>query len=180
MNQPAQPQAPMQTGKSSDPFKMWAVIFVLLFLAAAAFAAWQTLQLSSQSTKVAGLEASVTELQSGKIALQAELDGLKGGDTSTSSTGSTGDTTNPDTTKILAAVDAYVRAPVAATEGKFEYSLRTNNGTFAKVDVTPNDGSGYLLWLKKVDDNWTVLFGGQDTPADSEVTKYAIPESLLR
>lgn len=167
----AAPSAPMQIGKSRDPFKVWTIIFALLFVAAAGFAGWQYLQMGTTNSKVASLEESAAALQAKKVELQAELDALKNsGSTGTDTSGGN----SADATAILAVTDAYVRAPVAAT-GEFTYTVSKNENSFAKVNVAVAEGGGYILWLKKVGNTWTVLFGGQDAPMQETLDKYGIP-----
>lgn len=160
----------VQTGKSADPLKMWLIVVIVLLLVAGGFAAWQTVQLNSQNAKVSSLESVVNGLQNSNDELQTEVDSLKGDSKPTT-------TSSADADKILAATDAYVRAPVSAT-GKFEYNITKNSDDFAKVSVGVEEGGGYQLWLKKVGDNWTVLFGGQDVPAQEELSKYGIPNNF--
>jgi hypothetical protein len=166
--QPAQQPQPMQTGKSRDPFKMWLVVVAVLFLAAGGFAVWQTMQLNEKNAKVTTLESTVSGLETELAA--ANPDGTATGDTATDS----------DSTKILAAVDAYVRAPVAAAGETFEYNILENENGFARVNVSTGEGGGYAAWLKKVSDNWTVLVTGQDMPTQETIDKYNIPESVLQ
>lgn len=165
----------VQTGKSADPLKMWVIVLVILFLAATGVAVWQFLQVGSLSSRVSTLEASAAQLQADKNNLQAQLSG-----DDTTSTDSSGASSNPESAKILAAVDAYVRAPVSASKQSFEYSILKNENSFAKVNVGSPEGAGYALWLKKVGDNWTVLFGGQDNPGQDVIDQYGLPESFLK
>jgi hypothetical protein len=147
------------------------ILLAVLAVLAIGSAVWQTSQLSDQTAKVDSLQSANKDLQASATTLQAQLDNLKAG------TGTT--TTQPtDQDKILAASDAYVRAPVAATSTKFEYTVTKNTGKFALVNVKVPEGGGYQLWLKKVGDNWTVLFGGQDQPAQEDIDKYGIPTDL--
>ena len=169
-------QSQTQTGKSADPFKIWAIVLGLLFLAAGGFAVWQTMQVSELGSKVASLESSAAQLQADKNSIQAELNTLKGID----STDDSGTQKTPDSVKILAAVDAYVRAPVEAKGKAFEYNVLEVSDGFARVNVGPSEIAGYALWLKKVGENWTVLFGGQDMPGQDMIDKYGIPESILQ
>lgn len=164
---------PTQTGKSSDPLKMWTMLLGIILLAVAAFAAWQWFNASALGSKVETLESNAAQLQANNNSLQSELNTYKGVDTASES----GETTTPDSTKILAAVDAYVRAPVEAT-GAFEYAIKINDGKFALVNVNVPEGSGYLLWLKKVGDNWTVLFGGQEGPSQEYIDKYGLSKEV--
>ncbi len=163
-------EAPVQTGKSSDPLKMWVMILGILFLVAAGLAVWQFLQVGAQSSRVTELEANAAQLLADKNSLKSQLDLLGG--TETTGTDASAQT-SLDTAKILAAVDAYVRAPVAA-KGDFEYAIKNNDGKFATVNVAVPDGGGYMLWLKKVGDNWTVLFGGQEGPSQELIDKYGL------
>lgn len=162
-----QMQPPMQTGKSRSSARVvWVILLVLLLLGAVGFAVWQTLQLNDSNAKVSSLESSVANLQ-------AELADAK--DDSVD-----GDTpVNSDTDKILAAVDAYVRAPVASANLTYEYSIQETSDGFARVSVTPTEGSGSVLLLKKVDENWTVLVGGQDSPSQEIIDQYGIPAAVL-
>jgi hypothetical protein len=170
-------QETAQTGKSSDPFKMWSMVFAVLFLAAAGVAVWQFIQNGSLSSRVTSVEANAAQLQADKNNLQSQLNALN----DDSNNGTDGESSNSaDAAKILAAVDAYVRAPVEASKESFEYSVNKNQDSFATVNVGAPEGGGYQLWLKKVGDNWTVLFGGQDMPAQDMVDKYGIPDSFLK
>lgn len=166
-------QPPVKTGKSRDPMKMWVILLVVLLLAVAGLAAWQFMQTSLLSSKVSELETNSSQLQANNNSLQSELNELKGVQTASEDGGQA----SPESTKILAAVDAYVRAPVAAT-GAFEYEVKTNDGKFAVVTVGVPEGSGYQLWLKKVGDNWTVLFGGQDKPSQEMIDKYGLTNEV--
>ena len=135
---------PAQTGKSRDPFKMWTIIFALLFVAAGGFGAWAVWQLNSQNGQLSSAQKAKTDA---------------------------------DSTKILVAVDAHVRADVNA-KGDFKYTITKNTGKFATVSVGVPEGGGYELWVKKVGDNWTVLFGGQDSPTQALIDQYGIPTDL--
>ncbi len=163
-------EAPVQTGKSSDPLKMWVMILGILFLVAAGLAVWQFLQVGNVNSRVTELEANAAQLLADKNSLKSQLD-LLGGSDATGTDASA--QTSIDTTKILAAVDAYVRAPVGA-KGSFEYTVKDNDGKFATANVAVPEGGGYKLWLKKVGDNWTVLFGGQDAPTQELIDKYGL------
>ena len=163
---------PAQTGKSRDPFKMWTIIFALLFVAAGGFGAWAVWQLNSQNGQLSSAQKAKTDAESNSASLQSQLNALKGN----SATGGTG-ATDADSTKILAAVDAHVRADVNA-KGDFKYTITKNTGKFATVSVGVPEGGGYELWVKKVGDNWTVLFGGQDSPTQALIDQYGIPTDL--
>jgi hypothetical protein len=119
---------------------------------------------------VTEVEANAAQLVADKNSLQSQLDLLGGTDATGTDTSAQ---TSIDKVKILAAVDAYVRAPVAAN-GNFEYEIKDNDGKFATVNVAVPEGGGYKLWLKKVGDNWTVLFGGQDAPSQEYIDKYGL------
>ncbi len=160
----------VQVGKSGGVPAVWVVVLALLLVAAIGFAVWQVFSASQQ---VSGLISEKNDLQSTNNELRTEVDQLKGTDSS-------GDeaTTDPDSFKILAAVDAHVRAPVGA-KGTFEYAIQKTNGDFSRVSVSVEEGGGYLLWLKKVENSWTVLFGGQDMPSQEMIDKYGLTAAVL-
>ena len=161
----------IQTGKSVNSSKMWTIIFAALSMVAVGFAAWQTAQSISQSSKVGGLEATINELRESNTKLQAENSELKGVYPDT-------DIAVADRAKILAVVDAYIRAPVTAS-GKFEYAIQKTSDKFSRVNVKlPEEGS-LLVWLKKVDENWTVLSSGQDIPGQDTINKYGLPSEMI-
>lgn len=169
---------PVQTGKSSDPFKVWAIVLGILFLAAAGFAVWQTLQVSSLSSKV-------RELETTNSGLAESLAELTGSDSSANAGGQDGDTpVASDTEKILAATDAHVRAPVTRSGTTFEYEIVVNKDGFARVLANVKDsevdGSGTSVWLKKVGDNWTALFSTQDTVSQETIDLYGLPDAVLQ
>lgn len=174
-NKPASAQtAPSVTGKSSDPFKAWTIVFAILFIAAAAFAAWQTLQLNEKASKVSSLESTVSGLQ----AEIAKTDGDGDQDIATD-----GDTpVDSDTDKILAAADAHVRAPAARSADTYEYTIMVNKDGFARVaaSVVGVNASGVAVWLKKVGENWTVLLSTQDSLSQETIDIYGIPEAVLQ
>lgn len=160
-----------QTGKSLDSQKMWVMILIALLAVAAGFALWQTIQLGGASSSLQSYQISTGDLQASKIALQKELDELKN-DESAAATANTGKD------KILAAVDAYVRAPKQATSQQFEYAITKTTDQFAKVSVGVAEGGGYSVTLKRVGENWTVIVAGQDAPSQETVDKYGIPSDL--
>jgi cell division protein FtsL len=169
---PGQPVQKVEMLQPKQPGKvktMLIAVLVLVLLAAAGFAVWQTMQLGTLDSKVTSLEATNQDLQTSKTSLQAQLDSLKTANKMSQTT---------DKDKIIAASDAYVRAPVAAAATKFEYTITKNTGKFALVNVKVPEGGGYQLWLKKVSDNWTVLLGGQDQPSQEDIDKYDIPSDL--
>lgn len=169
----AQPQTQntaMVTGKSRDPFKMWMVIFALLFVATAGFAVWQTLQLNGQSSKVAELESDGNDLKATNDSLQQQIDELNGVGSS--------DSTSGDTDKILAAVDAYTRADTDAEGFTFEYTITRNADGFAKVRINSSDDDVSFAWVKKVGNNWTVVESGDDSLTQEVIDEFKIPSSV--
>jgi hypothetical protein len=166
-------EASVQTGKSSDPLKMWAMVLAVLLLVAASVAAWAFLQVGALNSKVSDLEATTTELTVSKTSLQGQLDKLNGDGAAT-------DATSPDSAKIIAAADLYMRRPKASTNADFEYTIIKTADGFSRVSAGFKDvGGGVAVWVKKVGDNWVGIIAGQENPAQADIDLYGIPQSVL-
>lgn len=163
-------QPSVTANKPRNSFKAWTVVFALLFICAGVFAVWQTSQVNQLN-----VDERLASLQAEKLSLQNELAKLKGTDAPASEQ----EQASPDSTKILAAVDAHVRAPVAAAGTQYEYAIDKTEGNFAEVNVSVPEGGGFNVWLKKVGDNWTVILSGQDTPPQADQDKYGIPATFF-
>ncbi len=148
----------------STAWVTWVVVG-LVVVAAAAACFWMFNQSQILQSQLNDKTSANTQLEKDKTTLQEENDKLK----------TSGATVATDKDLILAAADAYVRAPVAAASSKFTYEISDNTSKFAKVKVGVEEGSGYTLTLKKVGANWTVLFGGQDLPLQDMADKYGLP-----
>ncbi|HSE29168.1 MAG TPA: hypothetical protein VLA77_01110 [Candidatus Saccharimonadales bacterium] len=155
------------TNKNDLGWLSWLVVGVVV-VASAVLAWWQYSQIQSLQNQLAqkqtALDTAETDLP------LTELNGVIEPDNPDAPV-----STNNDTAQILSVTDAYVRAPVAAESEKFEYTIADKTGDFAKVNVKLSEGGGYYLVLKKVGDQWTVLFGGQDVPTEEMAQKYGLP-----
>lgn len=147
----------------------WVVVGAVVVVAVGLML-WQYMQVKDLQTQLSQKQITIDSLES-DLSVQAPDSGTKEPVT---------DPDEPvqqsnDTDQILSVVDAYVRAPVAAEAEKFEYTIGENTGKFAKVNVKLSEGGGYYLVLKKVNDQWTVLFGGQDVATQEMIDKYGLP-----
>lgn len=147
----------------------WVVVGVVV-LVAGGLVLWQFMQVKNLQTQLSQKQITIDSLES-DLSVQAPDAGSKepvvDPNTPVSQTS--------ETDQILSVVDAYVRAPVAAEAEKFEYTIGENTGKFVKVGVKLTEGGGYYLILKKVNDQWTVLFGGQDEATQELKDKYGLP-----
>lgn len=156
-----------QKPKTSPKSWMWVLAVLALVVVAGAVRWWYFGQTQALYKEVA-TQKSIADLSQKEVAnLKVEIANLKA------------DPNSPivkDSDLILAATDAYVRAPVSAANEKFTYVITDNQGEFAKVAVGTAEGTGYRVTLKKVDTNWTVLFAGQDLPLKEVGEKYGLPK----
>ncbi|HSE29413.1 MAG TPA: hypothetical protein VLA77_02390 [Candidatus Saccharimonadales bacterium] len=174
----SQPQQPIPTptpspapqiGGGSNSKMVWTIILAVLLLAAVGFAGWQWYTGSKKNQEISDLQASNTQLQSQVSTLEQQVESDQGGAAAAPS----------DTDKILAAVDAYTRAPIAANGKVFKYTVAENNGTFAKVNVEVEGDQGYTLALKKIDNAWTVVVSSKDSPTQADLDAYGVPAGYI-
>lgn len=169
-NEPMQVQQPQVKPKGAHNL-VWVLLFIVALAAGGATWWWQYSQTQSVQKQLSAEQDAVTAAQKNAANLQAEVATLKA---------DPGTVVTKDTDLILAATDAYVRAPVAAASEKFTYDVKDNTSKFAKVSVGVSTGGGYSVTLKKVDNNWTVLFAGQDLPGKDVGEKYGLPETYYQ
>jgi hypothetical protein len=161
--QPQMPQAATPQSSGGRKPKTWiAILLGVLLLAAIGFGVWQWLEVTKKNTEVSDLRASNTQLQSEVSNLQQQI-----------GTGAT--VAQTDTEKILAATDAYTRAPVSAAGEVFKYSVAGSNDTFAKINVDVEGKESYQLVLKKTDNAWAVIISSQNSPTQADLDKYGVP-----
>jgi len=158
---------PIKTGK---PWVMW-VIVAIIAVVAGGLSMWMYNQTQNLQSQLNAKTTTLSQSEKDLTALQEKYDKLAAGTPAPATS---------DKDVILAAVDAYVRAPVAAQGQKFTYEISDNTGKFAKVKVGVAEGGGYTLTLKKVGANWTVLFGGQDLPLQDMADKYGLPKGYYQ
>lgn len=168
-NEPIQMQQPQVKGKGAHSW-VWVVLLIVALVAGGTTWWWQYSKTQDVQKQLTAEQQAVTNAQKNIANLQAEVTTLKADPTITAK----------DTDLILAATDAYVRAPVAVASEKFTYDIKDNTGKFAKVSVGVSTGGGYSVTLKKVDNNWTVLFAGQDLPGKDVGEKYGLPEAYYQ
>lgn len=168
-NEPAM-QPPQPAAHKSHTW-VWIMLLFVVMIAGAGLAGWQYMEAQKARSDSKTKQDIVASLQTETADLKAEVANLK---TSPNAVA------KKDTDLILAATDAYVRAPVAAASEKFTYAVKDNTGKFAKVSVAVAEGTGYEVTLKKVDDNWTVLFAGQDLPLKDVGEKYGLPDNYYQ
>lgn len=162
------PQPTMSTGKSSNSGMVWMIVLGVLLLAAVGFAVWEMFELNNKTSEISSLKNSNTQLQAQVKSLEEQV-----------GVAETSGTSEADTNKILAATDAYTRAPVAVATDVFTYEVAENNGEFAKVTVKVEGKEGFELVLKKVDNAWTVVVSTQDSPTQADLDEYAIPAGFV-
>ena len=165
-----EPAQPVQVKVKAKNW-IWVLLLVVIMGAGGATWWWQFSKTQTVQTELAAQKAAVVTAQIEINDLKSEINSLKE---------DPGTVKAKDSDLILAASDAYVRAPVAAASSKFTYAIKNNTGTFAKVTVGISEGGGYELTLKKVDKNWTVLFAGQDLPGKDVADKYGLPEGYYQ
>lgn len=160
---------PVSTGGgSSKGMMIGMIVMAVLLVGAIGFGVWQWMEVSKKNTEISNLQASNTQLQSQASSLEQQVETEEG--TTTAAT---------DTDRILAAVDAYTRAPVSASGKVFKYSVAENNGTFAKVTVEVEGAEGYEVVLKKIDNVWTAVVSTADSPTQADLDAYGVPAGFV-
>jgi cell division protein FtsB len=126
-------------------------------------------QKSSLSNKVAAKDDQIDTIK-------AELKSLKA---------NTGDSNNSTESKsesnpVVDVALAYAQADVGNAANKLSAQVMYNKDGFANVAISVTGGAGGTgEILKKVNDQWVVVFSGQDNPPQEVVTAYGIPKAAL-
>lgn len=80
-----------------------------------------------------------------------------------------------DSDVITDTAKAYVEANVNVVPNSNTYSILQQEGVFARVGVAVPDNGGFWVLLKKVNNIWVPLLGGQDKPMKDTGEKYGLP-----
>lgn len=92
----------------------------------------------------------------------------------------TTDTTDSESDAIVKVSLAYAQADVSSSDSKLSAQVMYNKGGFANVSISVVEGAGGTgLILKKVADQWVVVFSGQDNPPQAVIDQYGIPKAAL-
>lgn len=81
-----------------------------------------------------------------------------------------------DSDVITDTAKAYVEANVTVVPNSNTYSILQQEGAFARVGVAVPDNGGFWVLLKKVNNIWIPLLGGQDKPMKDIGEKYGLPD----
>ena len=82
-----------------------------------------------------------------------------------------------DSDVITDTAKAYVEANVNVVPNSNSYSILQQEGVFARVGAAVPDNGGFWVLLKKVNNIWVPLLGGQDKPMKDIGEKYGLPEA---
>ncbi len=162
-------------GKGKSVLKM---VFWVLFLLVAAYAAWATLQWQQNNDELSSKQNEITSLQSANAQLTQEHSTMDTADDGMTAASPTAPAPVSDDEQIKAIANAYVRAQkVTGAEPKVLLGAQKNNGTFARVEAGFEGGSGKSLVLKKTDKTWVIVWAETKGVAVPEhvVDQFAIP-----
>lgn len=169
---PVQPTQPQKPRKSKVPLVL--TLLLILALVAAAALGWLWYQ---QSGRVSGLESDLSSTRTKVATLEASA---AANAKLSDDNAVTMDTNNSDSDAAVKAALAYAKADINAANSKLTSQVMYIKDGFANVAVNPSEGVGGVgMILKRVGDQWVVVFSGQDNPPQEVISKYGIPKPVL-
>lgn len=159
--------APVVTPEKKKPSRagkwlLWGFV-VLLLASLAAFAYGQYVEAENAKNENASLQNSLKAAQDANTvdeATETEGDGA----------------TLTDKQLIINVAKADAQSPVAAKDSKVTVIVKKQGNEFAEALVGDAiSGGGYAVILKKVNEEWVIVFKGQDTPDQTTIKTYGIP-----
>ena len=170
------PQRPVVVADRPKKSKTPLILSLLLVLALATAAAvgWLWYQ---QNGRVSDLEADLSKSRNNVARLESAA---KAEDATDDSSDVTTDTDDSSSDAIVKASLAYAQADVNNSDLKLTSQIMYNKGDFANVSIGVEGGAGGTgLILKEVNDQWVVVFSGQDNPPQTVIDRYGIPKEAL-
>lgn len=168
---PVQPVEPPKPRRSKAPLVL-TLLLLLALLGAAAFG-WLWYQ---RNGRVDNLEADLSSARN-KI---TQLESTAKAEAALKDDSVTTDTTSSESEAAIKEALAYAQANVNTANSKLTTQVMYIKDGFANVSVSPSQGVGGTgMILKQVEDQWVVVFSGQDNPPQEVVDMYGIPKAVL-
>lgn len=147
-----------------------AMLFLLLFAVAAGTAAWFWYMWQADHTSLTDARTTTSKSEQTITGLRNELSNAK--ESLSAATNSAANKTDEDMIKAAALQhDRLLTPPTANPEVKM--TKKDGNQAIASVGDSAS-GAGYMAYLKKVDNQWFVVWSGQNTPPSDVITLYGI------
>lgn len=161
----------MQAKKKRNPAAMWLVLVLVLFLATGGYAAYQYTQALSQGDTLSQKDSQIAALTSENAKLKSDAAKAE----AQPAEPTPADKKTVDKMAITAVVTAKLHAPTKVKDEKLTVNVMKQSDTFAYVNAGPVSGGAAAYILKKVDNQWTIVFSGQDKVSQTDIDTYSIP-----
>jgi len=158
----------MESEKKHKYLPVLITIFVMLLLTAGAVAGvWYYMDKQAEDNRA--------ELQSQIDELRSNIDNDVSEETIETEVDETGtQETSDDLTEIKSVCIDGTENPII---DHITY-LENSNGEYATCGVRSTDAPGHISTLKKISENWQIIYSGHDAPSEDVCMQYKIPEIL--
>jgi len=168
-----QQHAPMKPAKRSKK-GLWVTIITLLILGLAGAAGYFFWQMMDVRTQLSAKDAANQSLQ-GTVAYLKPLADAAQKDAAEPEELTADEQKAADKTAITEVVTAKLHAPTKDKDVKLTVNVMKQNDQFAYVNAGPETGGAAAYILKKVTDEWTIIYSGQEKVSTEVIETYTIP-----